>query len=375
MSFDPRAHMRRSIRHLEPYYRAPREKLLRLDQNTNLTGRNPVLEGFTVDGLEFNQYPTRDADDLLAALESHHGLPHGSVLAGNGSDEVLDIIVKAFSDPGDTLTVPAPSYSLYPFYAALNDLRFETVPLDDDWDLDVDAMLASGPKIVLVASPNNPTGRAVSPDALDRLVDEAPGIVVVDEAYIEYADQPSMVGRVKDAKNLIVMRTFSKAYGLAGARLGWLAAHPDTAAVLGLVKPPFNVNVMTESLGIKALDDTAFVDASVAMVRDQRPRMARALADRGFTVVPSDANFLLTFPPDDAPSGPELATALHGAGIAARTFPKVPRLARSIRFTVGPEEANDALLAALDEILTTGRPTTGYRAVTGARRAAQEGPE
>lgn len=350
MTFDPRAAMRRSIRHLAPYYRAPREPLLRMDQNTNLVGRNPTLGRIGLDALEFNQYPTRDADDLLVGLESYHGLPAGSVLAGNGSDEVLDIILKGFTDPGDALVVPSPSYSLYPFYAALHDLRFHEVPLDAEHRTDIDGLIAAGGKVTLVASPNNPTGGAVPRDDLVRLVEEASGLVVVDEAYVEYADEASLLPLVTSHRNLVIMRTFSKAYALAGARLGWLAAHPDTTAVLGLVKPPFNVNVVTEAIGLQALKEQAFVEEAVAVVRSERPRLAAALADRGFTVVPSDANFLLTFPPE-AIEGPVLAERLQTAGIAARVFPKVPRLTRAIRFTVGPRTDNDRLLATLDQVM------------------------
>ncbi|MBW3582136.1 MAG: histidinol-phosphate aminotransferase family protein [Euryarchaeota archaeon] len=359
MKFDPRAAMRRSIHHLAPYYRAPREPLLRMDQNTNLVGRNPTLGRIGLDRLEFNQYPTRDADDLIAGLESHYALPEGSVLAGNGSDEILDIVLKGFTDPGDSLVVPSPSYSLYPFYAALHDLRFEEVPLDLDHRTDMDGLLAAAGKVTLVASPNNPTGGAVPRDDLVRLVEEAPGLVVVDEAYIEYADEGTLLPLVTSQRNLVVMRTFSKAYALAGARLGWLAAHPDTTAVLGLVKPPFNVNVVTEAIGLQALKEQAFVEEGVAVVRSERPRLAAALAERGFEVVPSDANFLLTFPPDGL-DGPVLAERLHAAGIAARIFPRVARLARAIRFTVGPRADNERLLSTLDQVL-------------GARRIDQEG--
>lgn len=351
MTFEPRAAMRKSIQHLHPYYKAPTEPLLRLDQNTNLEGRNPAIKKVGLEELEFNQYPTRDADRLLQALEAHYELPPGTVLAANGSDEVLDIIVKAFTDPGDVFTTPSPSYSLYPFYAALHGLQYERVVLDEDWDLDVDALLATNPKILLVASPNNPTGRAAPYDSLHKLVRLAPGLVVVDEAYQEYNSEPSLLGDIMDHRNLIVMRTFSKAFALAGARIGWLAAHPDTIEVLSLAKPPFNVNVMSEELGVRALSEMRFVEGGVASVRKERPLLARDLTQLGFQVVPSDANFLLTFPPADGLDGPTLAVRLRELGIAARVFAQTPRLERAIRFTVGRPENNKQLVAALKSLL------------------------
>lgn len=353
----PRRWMRRSIRHLKPYYNAPRERLLRMDQNTNLIGRNPALgealDDHALQELDLNQYPTRDADDLILAIEHHAGLPAGTVLCGNGSDEVLDIILKTFTDPGDSLAVVSPSYSLYPFYAALNDLRFVEVPLSEAWQTDIDALVATGAKVILVASPNNPTGNTVPRADLERLIRDAPGIVIIDEAYIEFAAEgQSVLDLIGQHDNLIVMRTFSKAYALAGARLGWMAAHPETMALLGIVKPPFNINMLTECLGIRALAHDGFVHETVRVVHKERPRLTEALTERGFDVVPSDANFLLTFPPADGPDGPALAALLREAGIAARIFAAKPRLERSIRFTIGRAEDNDRLLAALDTLMT-----------------------
>lgn len=351
MSFDPVADRRKSIRSLKPYYQAPTQPMLRLDQNTNLTGPNPAIARLDATKQDLSLYPTRDADPLLEAIEARHRLQPGSVVCTNGSDEALDLILKAYTEPGDTLQVPDPSYSLYPFYAALHGLEFKKQPLGDDWLPDVDTLVAEPAKVTLIASPNNPTGRALDRDRLDQLIDNATGLVVIDEAYAEYHDREGLLARTETARNLIVIRTFSKAYALAGTRLGWLAAHPDTMEALKLVKPPFNVGLLTQELGLMALQEQDFVEQSVATVRTQRDALQQALTGLGFTVIDSDANFLLCFPGDDQPDGPTLNEQLRTQGIAARVFPNHPRLKRAIRFTIGKPEHTQRLTMALNTIL------------------------
>ncbi len=356
MKFDPQTGRRASIRTLRPYYKAPTEPLLRLDQNTNLTGPNPAIARLDAARDDLSLYPTRDADPLVAALEKHHDLPPESVTCTNGSDEALDLIFKAYTEPGDTLLVVDPSYSLYPFYAALHALEYEKADAKQDWRPDLDALLTRPAKVTLVASPNNPTGRAAGRDELERFIMASQGLVVIDEAYAEYHDAEGLLPLIREHRNLIVMRTFSKAYALAGIRLGWLAAHPDTTEALRLVKPPFNVGLTTERLGILALEEQDFVHRSVDTVKTQRPRLQTGLQELGYHVVPSDANFLLAFPAEDAPDGPRLVGHLREHGIAARSFGDHPRLKRAIRFTIGTSEHTDTLLAALEKILKKGGP-------------------
>jgi histidinol-phosphate aminotransferase len=351
MSFHPVKSRRKSIQHLKPYYQAPREPLMRLDQNTNLTGPNPVLEKIQVGEQDLSLYPSRDADDLLRALEKKHSLQEGTVTCTNGSDEALDLILKAYSEPGDTLATVDPSYSLYPFYTALHDIGLQRVPSKDDWTPDIDALLETQADIILVANPNNPTGTTAPKKELERLVTSNDGLVVIDEAYAEYHDATGMLPMIQQHRNLIVMRTFSKAHALAGIRLGWLAAHPETAEALRLVKPPFNVGLVTEKMGLLALQEDDFVERSVKTVREQRPRLAAGLKSLGFQVVPSQANFLLTFPPTHAPDGPTLLEHLREKGIATRAFGQHPRLRRAIRFTIGGPHHTQALLDAIQKTL------------------------
>lgn len=294
---------RPELRDMKPYYKAPLEgDPLRLDQNTNLAGPNPAIAKVDAGKLDATQYPGRDADGLLAALSGFHGLPEDHFIAGNGGDELLEILVKAFGEPGTVLAVPAPTYSLYPAIAKGAGLRYKGVPTRGGFsELDVEGLAATRPRMVWVANPNNPTGARYNGGDLERLLDAIDGIVLVDEAYIEYAGlRHSLLPRVEEFDNLVVLRTFSKAYGLAGLRIGYLAANLALAHRLRLAKPPFNVNLYSEAVAVAALDEQEWVDAGVEAVRAERERLADALKGLGFRVHPSEANFLLTEPPIDA---------------------------------------------------------------------------
>lgn len=346
---------RASVRGLKPYYKAPVDgDAIRLDQNTNRFGPNPALDEVDTGSLDVSLYPSRDADGLLHALAAHHGtasrgLSADNFVVGNGSDEALDLIVKAFGPAGSTLATPWPSYSLYPFYAALGDLRLRQVPLRGAFRTDIDALVAEPAAITLIASPNNPTGHRTSRGDLERVLRESDGIVVVDEAYIEYAAEgASMLPRVEAFDNLIVMRTFSKAYGIAGLRVGYLAANRELVARLRVVKPPFNLNVWAEQAAVAALARQDFVARVVRDTVTERGRLAEALKVLGVRVHASEANFLL-FDVDDAPGA--VAAGLRDEGILVRTFPGATGLEHGVRVTVGTAAENDAFLAALEKVL------------------------
>lgn len=339
---------RPNLRALKPYYKAPLDgSPLRLDQNTNLYGRNPALDAVTPP--DADQYPTRDADDLLAALADFHGLRPEHFVVGNGSDEILDLLTKTFTAPGQTLACPMPSYSLYPFYAQLQDLRVQQVRLNSKYGLDVEGLLAAEADLTLIATPNNPTGNVPDEADLERLLAQSTGVVVLDEAYIEYAGLgKSWLSRVEEYDNLGVMRTFSKAYGLAGLRIGYLAGNTDLIERLRLVKPPFNLNTYSEAVAVAAIDRQEWVDDVVAQTRLERTRLAEALTQRGFKVHPSDANFLLT---EHAEDPAVIHGGLRDRGVLVRTFPGKEGLERKVRFGIGRPEHTDRLLAALDEVL------------------------
>ncbi len=329
---------RPAVRALKPYYQAPvAGDPLRLDQNTNLFGPNPALLQATTPPMD--QYPSRDADRLLAALAEHHGLSPAHFCVGNGSDEVLDLITKAFGGRETTLATLQPPYSLYPFYATLQEMEFVVAR-------DAESLIEEGAKITILASPNNPTGQSVPDHVIESLLDG--DLVVVDEAYGDYADHPSWLSRVDEFDNLLVMRTFSKAYGLAGARVGYVAGNPDLIARLLLVKPPFNLNSWSEDLAVRALAEQDWLGQVVAETKVQRERLEGGLAKRGFRVTPSQANFVLA---DHTVDPAHIAHGLKRQAILVRTFPGRPGLEQAVRFGVGTADHVDRLLAALDEVL------------------------
>ncbi len=337
---------RREVARLKPYYKAPLQgDPLRLDQNTNLLGNNPALAKVRPQDLDLTQYPTRDTDALRAALAGFHGLPADRFVCGNGGDELLDILCKAFGGPGEAIATPWPSYSLYPHVAEVAGLKFKPVRTKKGFaQLDVEGLLATQPRLVVVATPNNPTGTRFATGELERLAEGLEGVLVLDEAYIEYAGlKHSFLPRVEDFDNVVVLRTLSKAYGLAGLRVGYLAANGELARVLNAAKAPFNVGVLAEAIAVAALQEQEWVDAGVKAVRSERDRMATALAKLGLRVHASEANFLLTEPPRGAS---ETQDALRKRGILARTFTDAA-LQRCLRFTVGTRAHTDKVVAAL----------------------------
>lgn len=341
--------LRRSIAGMEPpTYPGPDSGFLRMDANTNLVGRNPAIDRALarVSGIDLNQYPSCLSDELRAALAREHGLDPGEVLVGGGSDEVLDVVCKAFVNPGDTVACPTPSFVMYAFFGRLHLAQVAEVALHrPGWVLEVDEVLSARPKVVFVASPNNPTGNAIPARDLERLVAEAPGIVVVDEAYADFCGQ-DFARRVRSFDNLVVSRTFSKSHGLAGLRVGYGVANRRLMEKLYCAKTPLTMNALSEAIALEALRDPRFRDETVATIRKERERLAAAVGALGFRAEKTDANFMIV--DLGRPSGPARAF-LKGKGILTREMGDFKGLENYIRVTVGRPEHNDRLAAALAE--------------------------
>jgi histidinol-phosphate aminotransferase len=239
---------------------------------------------------------------------------------------------------------------LYSFYAKLAGMKFQPIATRGGFaQLDVEALVAAKARLTFIANPNNPTGARFAGGEIERVLEGTDGVVVIDEAYIEYAGlRHSLLSRLDEFDNLVILRTFSKAYGLAGLRIGWLAANEALTKRLRLVKPPFNLNLYSEAVAIAALEEQEWVDQGVSEVRQERERLAAKLKTLGFRVHPSEANFLLVDPPMDVSV---LQKGLQAKGILARTFHGNAALERSIRFTVGQPQHTDQLVAALQAIL------------------------
>lgn len=301
-----------------------------------------------------NRYPERDALELRADLARYlgHGLTADRIWAANGSNEVMLHVLMAFGGPGRSALSFAPTYSMYPEYARDTHTRWTTVPRRDDFTVDpaeaVAAINTQQPDVVLIASPNNPTGTAVPLPTLAAIVDAAPGVVVVDEAYYEFArpGTPSALALLADHPRLAVTRTMSKAFAFAGGRLGYLAADPAFVDALRIVRLPYHLSTITQAVARVALAHADQMLAAVDRLRAARDDLARWLAGRGLAVAESDANFVLfgRFADREA-----VWQGLLDRGVLIRVVGPPGWL----RVSAGTPEEMAAFKQALDEVLAT----------------------
>jgi histidinol-phosphate aminotransferase len=307
-----------------------------------------------LDAVAVNRYPDPSARELQQALRAVMGVPEAAaLLLGNGSDELIQILLTALRESGRPVLVPEPTFVMYRVIAESLGMRCLGVALDpEDFSLPRERLLQvverERPAVVFLAYPNNPTGNLWDRAAVDAVLDAAPGLVVVDEAYTPFAGA-SYLQELPRRPNLVVMRTVSK-MGLAGLRLGWLAAAPALVAELDKVRLPYNVNALTQASARVALAHEDRLAEHTAAVRAERGPLGQALAQREGVrrVWPSDANFLL-FRVDDAPG---VLEGLRARGVLIKQLHgSHPHLAGCLRVTVGTPEENEAFLAALDAAL------------------------
>lgn len=311
---------------------------------------NPALERALarIRPAELVEYPSLWSVSLRQALaQKLHVLPE-QVVTGNGSNDIIDVLLRTFAEPGDRVAFHPPTFSMIPLFARMNHALPTPVPLaKEDWSLDADALLAADAKVTFVVRPNNPTANAFPRRDVERIVERAEGIVVIDEAYVEFLGGESFVKEVREGRdNLVVLRTFSKAYGMAGLRVGYGVANPTLAHEINKVRGPYRLDAIAEMAATIATQDASFVDGVVTGVRLERPNLKNVLEDRGFHVFRSDANFLFAEPPVDADI---LALGLAKRGVYVREF--VGELAPYLRITVGPPAATARLRVALDEVI------------------------
>ena len=346
-----KATIRPKIRALASYPVTKAVGLIKLDAMENpygLSGEARAEIAAAVANVRINRYPDGGGDEVVAALRRSLALPDDvALLLGNGSDELLQLLTAAIAKPGAVVLAPDPSFVLYRRFAELANLRFVGVPLHEDLSLDMPAMLAAiereRPALVWLACPNNPTGTLFGEDDIERVIRAAPGVVAVDEAYYAFADA-SFLPRVLEFPNLVVVRTLSKV-GMAGVRLGYAAAHPAWIAELDKIRPPYNINSLTQAVVPVLLAHEPLLAEQAAAIRRERARLATALAAlRRVTVFPSHANFLLIRVPD----APQWFATLRDAGILIKNVDGWhPLLANCLRITVGTPAENNALLEAL----------------------------
>jgi histidinol-phosphate aminotransferase len=303
-----------------------------------------------------NRYPPADPRGFKETLARSIDLPPGSaLLLGNGSDELIHLVIQACARPGATVLSPWPSFSMYELSTRFDGCRFVGVPLRADFTLDTNALLAAiaehQPAVIFIAYPNNPTGNLFERNGVEAVLRSAPGLVVIDEAYLPFA-QDTWMPQLRSWPNLLVLRTLSK-LGLAGIRLGYLAGDPDWVAELEKLRPPYNVNVLTLATADFLLEHLRVLEGQAVMLRTERSRVAAALASlRNVTVFPSAANFLL-FRVADAD---RIFNGLKERGILIKNVSAMhPLLANCLRTTIGTAVENDAFIQALRATLEGSR--------------------
>jgi len=308
--------------------------------------------GRCVSTLAINRYPDPTAPELKARLRETFAIPEEcEVLLGNGSDEIIQMATHALARPGAAMVAPEPSFVMYKMDAIVARMRYVGVPLNPDFTLDIGRFVGAieehRPALVFVAYPNNPTGNLFPEDAVASIIEAAPGLVVIDEAYHAFAGETFMT-RLREFPNLLVMRTLSK-LGLAGVRLGYAAGQPQWIRELDKLRPPYNVSVLAQSVAERLLARIEVLQGQADRVKGERAALFGRLRDlKGVEVFPSDANFILVRVADADATDARLKERrilvknLHGSH---------PLLANCLRFTVGTPGENDLLLAALAESL------------------------
>lgn len=334
--------VRPNIRRLTPYSSARSEYKGRADIFLD-ANENPFENGL-------NRYPDPLQWAVKERISTIKNVPVQQIALGNGSDEVIDLLIRIFCEPGEDhiITLP-PTYGMYQVSADIANVEVRKVPLLPGFQPDVEAILSAADnhsKILFLCSPNNPTANSLDPTAMQQLVERFPGIVAIDEAYIDFAGQESFTRHLESAPNLVIMQTFSKAWGLAGIRLGMIFASEEIIGYFNKVKPPYNVNELTQRAALEALEEETTYQEKLRTIIDQREALTGKLDGLAFVqhIYPSDANFVLARV--DEPQ--ELYHYLTKKGIIVRDRSKVTMCEGCLRFTVGTPQENEQLISALN---------------------------
>jgi len=353
---DPLRHVKPAVRALRAYTLAARPAPVKINQNENPYDLPDELKRKVVERAllrPWSRYPDFDPRELVEALAHAAGWRADGVLAGNGSNELIEALLLVTVSPGTRIVIPEPTFTLYALLAGILGGEVVRVGLGPDLEYDPDAIREARRRteasVTVVCSPNNPTGGVLAPDDVRRLCAEADGLVVVDEAYHEFAGS-TVAPLLADHPNLVVLRTFSKAKALAGLRVGYLMASPALVREIDKARLPYNINFFSQVAALAALGDRASLDRTVERIVASRETLLAALADvPGVRAYPSRANFVLLEIRDAEPKA--VFEDLYRAGVLVRDVTSYPRLSRCLRVSVGTEEENAVFLRALAEAL------------------------
>ncbi len=287
--------LKKSVEKLKPYFVNEKPYKIKLDANETKSYLLPEIESFK--GLSAHLYPDSDATSLREKLAKYYGCQKNQIMVGNGSSDMINLVINGFCEPRDKVLGFKPSFSMYDTYCQLAGADYCQVDSNDDYSVDLNALLDEAnnlkPKVVIICNPNNPTGYYIEKkEIIEFLENFDQGIVILDEAYIDFGGE-SLMAEIEKYKNLIVMRTLSKAFGLASLRIGCLATNSELLKKLWAIKMPYNVNAISQLLAEKALDRAEKVHGFVKEISKQRDRLSAELTRMGCVVYPSKANFIM----------------------------------------------------------------------------------
>ena len=341
--------LRENIKNLTPYSSArdefKGEASVYLDANENSLG-SPLTKWY-------NRYPDPLQWKVKEKLQEIKGIPPSQIFIGNGSDECIDVLIRSVCEPGiDNILVCPPTYGMYQVSADINNVTVKKVPLTTAFQLDLPAIenaIDDHTKIIFLCSPNNPTGNSLLKEDVEAILNNYFGLVVIDEAYINFSRYRSFAQELKDYPNLVVMQTLSKAWGLAALRVGMAFASEEIIAVMNKVKPPYNINQASQELALQALENVDQVNDMIRELVEQRGSLAKQLKELSqvLHIYPSDANFLLV----KVKNGKATYDYLLDKGIVVRDRSRVELCEGCLRITVGTQNENEQLISALKNYL------------------------
>lgn len=326
----------------------PGERVVKLNTNENPFPPSPkVIAALrSVEAEALRRYPDPVANDFRDAVAKKWGLTRDHFLCGNGSDDILTVATRTFIPPGGTIAFPDPTYTLYNVLASLQDAKTASVPWGKDFSLPIEGLLSLNAHAIYLANPNAPTGTVVPVADVAQLAKEFKGLLLIDEAYADFAEA-NCVSLVSQCKNVVISRTLSKSYSLAGLRFGYAIANPEVIDEMMKVKDSYNTDLLSIIAATAAVEDEEYARGTWEMVKSERARLTAELTRLGFDVFPSQGNFVLATIPGG--QGKLAYQRLRQQGILVRYFDK-PGLQDKIRITVGTSTENNALLAGLESL-------------------------
>ncbi|MEA4847454.1 MAG: histidinol-phosphate transaminase [Clostridiaceae bacterium] len=338
---------------LESYKAENRIQGIALDKNElpwGLDGKVEEVLVKSIKSMEFNRYPDSSCTELKEAISKYAAVDPRSICIGNGSDELINVVLQTFIDPGDAIAVYNPTFSMYKIYGTLCGARVWEYDLDISFDLDLNGFTGclqkEKPKLVFLCNPNNPTGKGIELPEIEEILKKSGGIVIVDEAYFEFSGVTAS-GLLSKYDNLIILRTFSKAFGLAGLRIGYMLACPEVISYVDRVRSPFNVNAFAQAAAAEVLKNLDKVAERIEIIKSERERLTSLLSGlKGLQCFESRSNFILI----RSPYSKEIGKKLREEGIFIRGFSN-PALENCLRVTIGGRQSNDKFYEAVKEVL------------------------